>query len=52
MSVMRWKTKQDNVIRQTEINYIQIQMRLVSISKEQNWLLCNNMLNCYRTAIN
>ena len=44
MSGMRQKTKQDDVIRPTDINYIEIQMRLVSISKEQNWSLCNDML--------
>ena len=44
MSGMRQKTKQNDVIHPTEIIYIEMKIRLVSISKEQNWSLSNNML--------
>ena len=41
---MRLKTKQDDAIRLADINYIEIKMRLVSVSKNHNWLSCNNTI--------
>ena len=47
MSGMKRKTEQDNVIFPKEINYSEIQMILVSVSKEQNLSLCNMLKKAF-----